>query len=207
MERFGAAPLDPQIADSVGRAVAHLAELGHRVESGPLPLDLGFFAEAWPQVGQIGLARMFEAHPEWDALASEKYRAMAEMGRRLPAARLWQILERVAQLRRDAVTLFADIDVIVLPAAAALPWKAEDAYPAKIDDQEVGPRGHAVYTGWVNAAGLPGLALPCAPSREGLPIGMQLVGAYGADEQLLDLGAAFEAAQPWSDRWPELAAG
>lgn len=204
VERFGAAPLDRQIADSVGAAVEQLAALGHRVETGPLPLDLGFFAEAWPQVGQIGLARMFEAHPEWDARASEKYRALAEMGRRLPAARLWQILERVAQLRRDSVALFAAIDVIVLPAAAALPWQAEDAYPTHIDGQEVGPRGHAVYTGWVNAAGLPGLALPCAPSREGLPIGMQLIGAYGADDQLLVLGGDFEAAQPWGARWPEL---
>lgn len=204
VERFGTAPLDPQIADSVGRSVDRLAAVGHRLETGPLPLDLDFFAEAWPQIGQIGLARMFEAHPEWHARASEKYQAMAEMGRRLPAARLWQILERVVQLRRDSVALFADLDVIVLPAAAALPWPAQEAYPTRIDGQEVGPRGHAVYTGWVNAVGLPALALPCQPSREGLPIGMQVVGAYGADDQLLALGSELEAAQPWAGRWPEL---
>ena len=45
-------------------------------------------------------------------------------------------------------------------------------------------------TGSGALAGLPGLALPCAPSREGLPIGMQLVGRYGSDDTLLDLGAA-----------------
>jgi aspartyl-tRNA(Asn)/glutamyl-tRNA(Gln) amidotransferase subunit A len=122
----------------------------------------------------------------------------------LPAARLWQILEQVKKLRRDSVSLFGKLDVIVLPSAAALPWKAEDAYPTHIDGQEVGPRGHAVYTGWVNAAGLPALAVPCRPSREGLPIGMQMVGRYGSDDTLLDLGSAFEAAQPWADRWPAL---
>ena len=107
-------------------------------------------------------------------------------------------------MRRDATALFEEVDVLVTPAVAALPWTAQAAYPTHIDGQQVGPRGHAVYTGWVNAAGLPALALPCAPSREGLPIGMQLIGAYGGDDRLLDLGAAYEAAHPWADRWPAL---
>ena len=204
VERFGAAPLDPQVAHSVGQAVQQLAALGHQVEAGALPLNLDFYGEAWPQIGQIGLAHLFQQHPRWEAQASQKYRDMAEQGRSLPAARLWQILEHVRQLRRDTAALFEQVDFIVMPSVAALPWAAEAAYPEHIDGQKVGPRGHAVYTGWVNAAGLPGLALPCAPSREGLPIGMQLIGAYGADDQLLDLGAAYEAAHHWADRWPAL---
>ncbi|MDB5751515.1 MAG: Amidase [Ramlibacter sp.] len=204
VERFGAAPLDPQVAASVAGAVDQLAALGHRVERGPLSLDLDFFAAAWPQIGQAGLARLFEHAPKWQAAASQKYRDMAELGERIPASRLWDILERVRQLRRDAATLFEHVDAIALPCAAALPWPAQDAYPLRIDGQDVGPRGHAIYTGWVNAAGLPALALPCAPSREGLPIGMQVVGRYGGDDLLLDLGAGYEAAHPWAERWPPL---
>jgi aspartyl-tRNA(Asn)/glutamyl-tRNA(Gln) amidotransferase subunit A len=204
VERFGAAPLDPQIAASVGAAVQALARLGHRIETGALPLDLDFFAESWPQIGQVGLARCFEAHPDWAPQASPKYRDMADQGRRVPATRLWQIVESVAQLRRDSVALFERIDAIVTPATAALPWPAHEAYPRFIDGQEVGPRGHAVYTGWVNAAGLPGLALPTAPSAEGLPIGLQLIGPYGSDEALLEVGSAYEAAAPWAHRWPSL---
>ena len=207
VERFGDAPLDPQIAASVRAGVGRLASLGHQVEQGALPLDLGFFSEAWPQIGQTGLAALFQRHPQWRDGANPKYLEMAAQGERLPAARLWEIIDRVEVLRCDAAALFERIDVVVTPAAAALPWPAEQAYPAQIDGREVGPRGHAVYTGWVNAAGLPGLALPCQPSAEGLPIGMQLVGAYGADELLLDLGASYEAAAPWSGRWPALALG
>lgn len=190
----------------MGGGVRQLAALGHAVEAGALPLDLDFFAEAWPHIGQIGLAQLFDRQPDWEAAATQKYRDMADRGRALPARRLWQILDRVVQLRRDTAALFERVDVIVMPSAAALPWSAELAYPDRIDGQEVGPRGHAVYTGWVNAAGLPALALPCAPSREGLPIGMQWVGRYGSDDLLLDLGSAYEVAQPWAHRWPPMIA-
>jgi Asp-tRNA(Asn)/Glu-tRNA(Gln) amidotransferase A subunit family amidase len=113
-------------------------------------------------------------------------------------------MERVTRLRRECVALFERVDVIAMPAAAALPWPAHEPYPTRIDGQEVGPRGHAAYTGWVNAAGLPGLAVPAQPSREGLPIGLQLIAPYGHDDLLLDLGAAYEALDPWADRWPVL---
>ena len=129
---------------------------------------------------------------------------MAARGRGVPAARLSRTAEQVAQLRRDAASVFERHDVVLMPAAAALPWPAELAYPEVIAGRPAGPRGHAVYTGWVNAAGLPGLALPCEPSSAGLPIGLQLIGAHGADDELLDLGAAYEPACPWAGRWPDL---
>jgi aspartyl-tRNA(Asn)/glutamyl-tRNA(Gln) amidotransferase subunit A len=205
VERLADAPLDPQIAASVHVAVQRLSAMGHQVEEGALPLDLGFFSEAWPQVGQIGLAALFRSHPAWREGASLKYLEMAAQGEQLPAARLWQIIERVDALRRAAAALFEQVDIIITPATAALPWPADQAYPPQIDGQAVGPRGHAIYTGWVNAAGLPGLALPCEASREGLPIGLQLIGAYGADQGLLSLAAAYELAAPWSARWPDAA--
>ena len=37
---------------------------------------------------------------------------------------------------------------------------------------------------------------------DGLPIGMQLVGRYGADATLLNLAAELEAARPWAHRRP-----
>jgi aspartyl-tRNA(Asn)/glutamyl-tRNA(Gln) amidotransferase subunit A len=204
VEHIDANPLDPQIAASVGRAVEQLAELGHHVEHGALPLDVGFVLAAWPEIGQVGLAAMFDRHPDWEAQASVRYQELAGQGRRVSGSRVWQIMERVRELRRDSAALFERIDVLVMPAAAALPWPAHEPYPSTIDGQPVGPRGHAAYTGWVNAAGLPGLALPTAPSREGLPIGLQLIGGYGRDDMLLELGAAYEAVAPWAHRWPEL---
>ncbi|MEZ5700725.1 MAG: amidase family protein [Burkholderiaceae bacterium] len=80
-----------------------------------------------------------------------------------------------------------------MPSAAALPWPATQAFPTEIAGQAVGPRGHAVFTGWVNAAGLPAMSLPVESSSSGLPIGLQLVGPYGADDTLFDLAQALES--------------
>ncbi|MBS0450221.1 MAG: amidase [Proteobacteria bacterium] len=204
VEHLNANPLDRQIAANCRTAVQRLAALGHHVEEGELPVDIGYLMQAWPEIGQVGLAAMFEEHPDWEAQASAKYREGAEAGRRVSGARVWQIMERVRQLRRDVVGMFEQFDVIAMPSAAALPWPAHEAFPPRIDGKEVGPRGHAAYTGWVNAAGLPGLSVPTDPSREGLPIGLQLIGPYGCDDLLLDLGAAYEAVAPWAHRWPAL---
>ena len=70
--------------------------------------------------------------------------------------------------------------------------------------QYLGSRGHAVFTGFANAAGLPALALPCTPSPAGLPIGLQLVGRFGQDGLLCAIARQYEAAQPWQARWPAL---
>ena len=58
VERFGNAPLDPQIASSVSLAVARLQALGHRVECGALPLNLEFFVRGSPAMGSPGVAEI-----------------------------------------------------------------------------------------------------------------------------------------------------
>jgi aspartyl-tRNA(Asn)/glutamyl-tRNA(Gln) amidotransferase subunit A len=209
------APVDRQIAASC-RAAALLLGQGGSVDEGPLPLDTSFMATQWPSIGQIGLAALFAQHPAWRDGASAKYLDMAAQGAALPAAALWALIaalpaaalwaliETIEQLRRDAVQLFSRYDLVVTPSAAALPWPAAQGFPPTIDGQAVGPRGHAVFTGWVNAAGLPALALPAQPSGEGLPIGIQVIGAFGADMQLLQVGAAYEKLAPWAHRWPAM---
>ena len=204
VEHLNANPLDRQIAASCRQAAGQLAALGHHVEEGALPLDVTIIFEAWSQIGQVGLAAMFDRHPDWEAQASPKYQEAAQAGRRVSGSQVWQIMENVRRMRTESAAMFDRFDVIMMPAAAALPWPAQEAYPPVIDGQAVGPRGHAAYTGWVNAAGLPGLALPARPSAEGMPIGIQLIGPYGQDDMLLDLGEAFEAHAPWAERWPAL---
>ncbi|MFH6784528.1 MULTISPECIES: amidase [Methylobacterium] len=204
VERIGDAPLDPVIAAACRRALADLEASGVAVEEGPLPFDIAGLNALWPEIGRIGLARLFAADPALGARASEPYRAMAADGARAPATLLAEIVERVQALRNAASAAFADLDLIVTPSAAAMPWAADAVYPEVIDGHPVGPRGHAVYSGWVNAAALPGLSLPVDPAPDGMPIGLHLVAGFGRDDLLLDLAEAMEARRPFADRWPVL---
>lgn len=204
--RFGDAPLDPEIAASVDAAARALESLGFAVETGPLPLDLEPLNAFWPRFGAAGVAMVMARHPGREALLGKRFQAMLELGRTVGAGEYLAGIELFERLRRESETLFDRWDLVMTPSAAALPWPAETPYPERIDGRPVGPRGHAVYTGWVNACGIPAINLPCAPSRAGLPIGFQLAARFGADEMLLDVAARYEAAQPWAHRWPEIAA-
>src|SRR5262249_661016 len=50
------------------------------------------------------------------------------------------------------------------------------------------------YQAWVNLAGLPGLTVPGGPSSSGLPVGVQIVGAPGAERAILTAGLAVQQA-------------
>jgi aspartyl-tRNA(Asn)/glutamyl-tRNA(Gln) amidotransferase subunit A len=205
VRRFGDAPVDPAILESTDAAARALAALGIAVEEGPLPFDIAPVTEMWPVLGQVGAAFVAGLHPGREGEIGPRMRAQAEAGQAIPATRYLAIVESLDAFRREVTAAFEHVDLIMTPATAALPWPVEDPFPAHIDGRPVGPRGHAVFTAWVNACGHPGIALPSAPAPNGLPTGFQLVGPYGADALLIEVGREFEAAQPWRDRWPALA--
>ena len=187
---FPGAPVDREVASSFEAALATFA----RLEAAPLPLSLDAVNAFWPLVGQVGLARAFDADPALRAGASPKYVDMAEQGARASAAQFLAGLDAVAAFRREAAALFERVDFVLTPTTAALPWPAEEPFPPTIDGRSVGPRGHGVFTGWVNVCGHPAISMPSAPSREGLPIGVQIVGAFADDDGVLALAREYERA-------------
>jgi amidase len=60
------------------------------------------------------------------------------------------------------------------------------------------------FTPPFNMTGQPAISLPLHQSPDGLPIGVQLVAAYGREDLLLAVAAQLERVVPWSDRRPAL---
>lgn len=189
---FDGHPVAPGIRETLRRTAARLAAMGHDVTEVQPFFDVDLAARLQGQITDAGFAALDAAEPRFARLAGDEYRAQAEAGRRLGAAGVVQVLADIGAFRARIGAWFADFDVLLIPAVAAQAWPVEQDYPDHIDGQPVGPRGHAVFTGWVNVAGHPALSIPSGDLADGLPVGVQLVGAWGADRLLLDLGAAYE---------------
>ena len=188
--RFGDSPVDSEVASHVAAFARTLKSLGHEVRERPVFFDLEEAARIWSVVSRSGIAWLLRENPAFEPQVGASARAMAAEGRKMTGADYAGALERVGGFRRRCAELFAEADLVLTPTAAALPWPAATAYPAKIDGRPAGPRDHAAFTGWANISGVPAISLPIGVSRSGLPIGAQLAAGFGADQSLLRFARA-----------------
>ena len=126
VERSTARRSNPQIAASCRRAAERLRRAGPPGRRGRAAAGPWIHAEGWPLIGQIGLAWLFDQHPDWRGPASTE---IPRGGRGRPprvrapvcgsiVARAWPGCAAKAPRFSSAPTC------IVMPAAAALPWPA-----------------------------------------------------------------------------------
>jgi aspartyl-tRNA(Asn)/glutamyl-tRNA(Gln) amidotransferase subunit A len=62
-----------------------------------------------------------------------------------------------------------------------------------------------IYTIGANLAGLPAMSIPCGFGRDGLPVGLQIVGDYFSEARMLNLAHRFQRATDWHLRLPAMA--
>lgn len=130
---------------------------------------------------------------------------MAEHGRAATAVELLRAEAGQAEVRRSLQKWFAEnCDILVTPTCAdAAPVLGE--LQSSAADPHAGSRGsvrYATFTAPFNVSGQPAISLPMGMTDDGLPIGVQLVAAWGREDLLIQVAAALEAAEPWFDRRP-----
>lgn len=90
-------------------------------------------------------------------------------------------------VRQDFDKAFEQFDVLLTPVSPMTAWKKGEKSGNPVEMYAAD-----ICTVSVNIAGLPALSLPCALSGEGLPIGLQLIGAPLREATLLQVGQAVE---------------
>ncbi|HUQ35709.1 MAG TPA: Asp-tRNA(Asn)/Glu-tRNA(Gln) amidotransferase subunit GatA [Aestuariivirga sp.] len=89
-------------------------------------------------------------------------------------------------IKRDFELAWAKVDVVLTPATpspAFAPGEISDPVQMYLND---------IFTVTVNMAGLPGIAVPAGVSKDGLPLGLQLIGKAFDEETLFTAAAAIE---------------
>ena len=101
-------------------------------------------------------------------------------------------------IRNDFDAIFAKCDVVAGPTTPTVAFpigsKADDPLSMYLAD---------VYTISANLAGLAGISIPCGFSGDGLPIGLQLLGAPLSEDRLLRVARSYERVTDWHARRPE----
>ena len=170
-----------------------------------------------------------EAEPDFTGAdhAFEVFRALAfatsygpvcaEPGNRIKETVRWNVdlglsLDgaAVAEAERARTRLFARMqalleqyDFLIAPVSQVLPFPVETEYPVEI-------AGVAMesYIAWMRSCyrititGHPALSLPCAFTDGGLPVGLQIVGKYRGERDLLAFARMLELANPAGRRRP-----
>lgn len=185
--------VDPEVETAVRRVYEQLEHLGTRLVEVEIPLSEEIvpvlFATVMPEASAYH-RRLLRATPE---LYTEEVRRLLEVGNLVPAVDYIQA-QRVRQcIKMRCREMYDDIDVLVTPT---VPKTADLANAASVTwadgAQESLVFAYVRLTAFADVTGLPALSLPCGLSKEGLPIGVQIIGKPLDEATVLRAGAAFE---------------
>jgi amidase len=201
---------DPACVQAVQTAAAWLAEFGHQVdESHPAALFDEAFWGKWfdtlsPTItSAVGwVASMADGRAmEFDAITD----LWANRGRSMSARDLVESLDWMDRYRRRMASWWAaGHDLLLCPVFPTPPpaigsfWSYPEGIADSVDILQFTPQ--------FNSTGQPGISVPVAWTDTNLPIGVQLVAAYGREDLLVRVAAQLEAAHPWYHRYPALEA-
>ena len=196
-------------------ATARLLEsLGHRVEPASIPaLDGPGFQEGVPLLFPAFIATELE---RWSRKLGrqlapadlEPWNAwMAEVGQAVTATQYVSAIETAQAWARGVAAWWEDHDLLVTPMLGDRAPELGYVGP-EVDPLEAFGRigSLATFAMPFNVTGQPAVSLPLHQGADGMPVGVQLVAAYGREDLLLRVAAQLEQAAPWIDRRPPICA-
>lgn len=206
--------VDDEVTDATQAVGKLLESLGHHVEAAwPKALEdesLGAkFGAMWS--ANVGISkRRFEdqlGRPLDEHELEPMNRVQSDFAKHFSAIDYALALAGIAQYRRAMHSWWHEgWDLLLTPTVAELPLKLGTI----VNDPEnpMAPMRRAgefvPFTPPFNTSGLPAISLPLEWTAEGLPVGVQLVAAYGREDVLIRVASQLEQAKPWADRTPAI---
>jgi aspartyl-tRNA(Asn)/glutamyl-tRNA(Gln) amidotransferase subunit A len=197
---LGFASAAPEVGAAVTEAAKVFSELGATVvEDHP---DIGDPTETFRTHWYSGAAHQRRGVPKGslDCLDAG-FNMIADMGEKITLPEYYAAMDRRAEIALRAQEFFQNYDLLLTPAVAIPAFKMGQVSP---DVNE--PTNWMSWTPFsypFNLTQQPAASIPCGFTRDGLPIGLQIVGAKYRDDLVLAAARAYESVKPI--RLPNLA--
>ena len=202
---------DPQCRAAVAGAARLLEKLGHHLEeSAPAAMFDELFSRHFVTIIASDTEATFRAfegllgRPITEDEIEPRNAAYRRAGAALDAVTYLQSRAWIGIWARRMAHWWASHDLLLTPTLGAPPpelgW-----FTAEGPERE-GRRiaSFIPYTAQFNMTGQPAVSLPMHWTPEGLPVGVQLVAAYGREDLLVRVASQLEEAAPWHDRRPQV---
>jgi amidase len=192
----GLLKVDPEVRALIAATARQFADLGCEIEeaSPDLPDALEIIgplrAMRTGAVHQRELARLHEIENPFLKQFAARAEKLGALDIALAEARRSALWERVR-------AFFQTYQLLILPATQTAAFPKEIDRLSVIDGHQLAdPLESSLTTYAISITGLPALVLPCGFTREGLPLGVQLVGRWRREPDVLRAAAAYEDAHP-----------
>ncbi len=202
-EDDGRTPVTQETRLAVRQAAELFRQAGFIVE--PFrPEGLEEAREIWKKffvkIGGMMLNPMFDRHEDEISPTLRQFLDWSAAEPQLTANSLLDAWFRRDHLRAHFLRQMRDYAILLCPAAAIPAFRhGERSWP--VDGKQVQYLDAWSYTEWFNLLGNPAAVVPISWSKEGLPIGVQIVGRPWEEEQVLSIASALESARgEWKKR-------
>ncbi|MBL0730607.1 amidase [Piscinibacter sp. HJYY11] len=98
----------------------------------------------------------------------------------------------------------SNYDLLITPTLAVPPFPVHMQGPEIIEGRMGRNADWLCFTFPANLTGQPAASIPAGFTKDGLPVGLQIIGRHLDDRTVLRASAAFEQARPWAQHWPAL---
>jgi Asp-tRNA(Asn)/Glu-tRNA(Gln) amidotransferase A subunit family amidase len=197
----------------LAEAATLCASLGHRVAEADPAIDRPSVVSTFLTLAAANTVVNLASHPTKgrSARADEVETvtwATAKLGEKIGGADYVRATQAAHRLGRQMAAFHADWDVLLTPGLATLPVKLGwlDMMMDDVDEYWRRVFAFSPFTVWFNLTGQPAMMLPLGRSSDGIPVAVQIVGRYSDEATLFRLASQLEAARPWFERKPGLAA-
>ncbi len=201
---FGGAPVDPEVVEICGKAVRSFADMGANVEHCEYRPDS---TEAvFDAFVTFSAAKTYATHS--DALhhrdkLTDYFTSALERGRTVTGEQLFAALSAIGRYRAYTADFLTDYDLLLSPTLAVGAFKI--GHPPEVigGKRVLSTRlGFYPFTYPFNVTGNPAATVPCGFTKEGMPVGLQIIGRMEDEATVLAASAAFEMARPWVGKRP-----